>query len=201
MTYDNITLRLWKEIKKVFETEYEDDILRSAELIKIVFGIENPLRLSPNEFAEKVEELKFLGEDIKEKKLLVKYNIRGTNYLFHGNVFQINMSQLIDWRAYSTKEDVDYAECLSVFLIPEGHKYNDGYDMEKTIDDLNELSLPYALKLYSFFVDSLRCSIRIMTDYFNKLLKKTKTDSEIKIEIRKNQKMLQDLTDTIFSHT
>ena len=47
------------------------------------------------------------------------------------------------------------AEMLSVFLVPDGHNYNDGYDKETVLDDMYEMSVPEGLGIADFF--SKRC--------------------------------------------
>ena len=201
MTWNNISLRQWNEIEKIFKGDYEDEILQTADLIKVMFNIEDPMLLTPQEFQKYVKELDFLKTEIPEKKLLNTYTINGTKYVFYGNCFDISMAQLMDWRQYSTKDPVDYAECLSVFLVPEEHKYNDGYDMDKTIEDINSLPIGDVLKIWSFFSAGLVLFTSTLTDYFKRQLKKTSLKKEQKKEIEAKMQQLQEIIDLTSSHT
>lgn len=158
------------------EVTAEDDIERMAAYISILFGIEDPLNLTATEFAQYASKVAFLGEAIpsNERGLASSYTINGTTYTFHGNVLSMNMGQLMDWRQYTSKENIDYAECLSVFIIPEGHKYNDGYDMDKTINDIDSLPITTIMRMYDFFLQGLRLYIHISRAYLKRLLKKEK---------------------------
>ena len=186
--WNDISLRKWKQLEQTKRENFDDEILYTAEIIKILFNIDNPMDLSPKDFSKYVNELSFMSNPIPEVKLCNIYNINGTKYNFRGNIFEISMAQLMDVRSFTTKPEVDYAEVLSVFLIPAEHKYNDGYDMEKTLDDIDSLPITDVLKLYNFFSASLLLSMDIMTNYFNKELEKTNLTKKEKETIQEKMK-------------
>ena len=195
MTWNDINLRKWNEIESIYKKQYEDEILQTADVISVVFDISDPMELSPGEFSKYVEQLSFLNNPIPEKKLCNSYNINGTLYNFKGNLYEISMGALMDWRRYSTEENINYAQCLSVFLIPDGHKYDDGYDMDKTIADIESLPIGDVLKLFNFFRAALQLSMDILLNYFNKLLKKTKLTKDQKEQIKSKIKEAQEILD------
>lgn len=201
MNWNDISLRKWKQLEKINSEEFEDAILYSAEIVKVIFDIDNPMDLSPQEFTKYIEALSFINTPIPEVKLCNTYNINGTKYNFRGNIFEISMAQLMDVRSFTTKSEIDYAEVLSVFLIPDEHKYNDGYDIEKVLDDIDSLPITDVLKLYNFFSAALILSTDIMTDYFNKELKKTKLTKKEKESIQQKMKEFKEMTNLIFSRT
>lgn len=193
MNWKNVTLQQWKQLEEISNKEYEDDILKTADVIRIMTGIENPMVLTPNEFQKYVKELDFLQEQIPETKLCNNYTINGTKYNFDGNCFSMSMSQLMDWRAFSTTEHIDYASCLSVFLVPEGHKYNDGYDMDKTIEDIDSLPITDVIKIYSFFSAAFSLCIDILIDSFNRQLKSLKLNVAQKTEVKMKLDQLNEI--------
>lgn len=201
MNWKQITLKQWEELDRLSKQKFEDDILYTSEIIKVVFDIEDPLSMTPQEFQKYVGELSFMKDPIPEVKLCNSYNINGTKYNFKGNIFEISMAQLMDVRSFTTKPEINYAEVLSVFLIPDGHKYNDGYDIEKTLSDINSLPITDVLKVYNFFSASLLLSTDIMTDYFNKELKKTNLTKKEKETIQKKMKEFKEITNLIFYHS
>lgn len=198
MTWKQISLAQWNKLAEISAAEYEDEILQTADVISAIFGIESPMELSPMEFQKYVKELSFMKDPIPEVKLCNCYTINGTKYNFKGNIFECNMSQLMDVRSFTTTTPIDYANVLSVFMIPDGHKYNDGYDMDKTISDISTLPITDVMKLYSFFSASLLLSTDIMTDYFNKELKKTNLSQKEKETIQDKMKELREITSMIF---
>lgn len=198
MNWNDITLRQWNQIETVYNKQYEDDILQTADIISVLFDIENPMELTPQEFSSYVEKLSFLKDPIPDKRLCNTYNINGTTYNFEGNIYQINTAQFYDYRKISVKQPIDYAECLSVFMIPEGHKYNDGYNMDKTIEDMNCLPLPDVMKLFTFFRSALYLSLHITQNYLVKHLKKTNlTKNQIK-EIKDKMKEMEEISGTFY---
>ena len=199
--WKDISLKQWKELDRISNTEYDDEILQTADIISALFNIDNALDLTPTEFHKCIDALSFLKEPIPEVKLCNVYTINNTKYNFKGNIFECNMGQLMDVRNFTTKEQIDYAEVLSVFLIPDGHKYNDGYDMDKTMADIDELPITDVLKLYNFFSASLLLSTDIMTNYFNKELKKTNLTKEEKKMIKNKMKEFKEISDLIFFRT
>ena len=40
-----ITLKQWKQLEEISNKEYEDDILKSADIISAVYNIDNPMDL------------------------------------------------------------------------------------------------------------------------------------------------------------
>ena len=174
MTWKQVKLTQFQQILEV-ENQKLDDTKKIAEIIKIIFGIEDPLSLEITEFQKYVDEIKFIGTPIPNTKLVTQYTINNTVYSFKGNVFEINMSQLIDWRNYCKKTPLNYAEILSVFVIPKNRKYNDGYNMEQTIEDIGNITIPDAMTMFNFFVSALQMSTNLLQDYLKHQVKKLKT--------------------------
>lgn len=198
MDWNDVTLQKWNELESIYKKTYPDEILQTADVLTVLFDIESPMDLSPAEFTKYVNELSFLTTPVPEKKLCNKYTINGTTYNFRGNIMEVAMGQLMDWREFSTNENLDYAQCLSVFMIPEGHKYNDGYDMEKTIKDIGSLPIADVLKLWNFFSSAQILFTNTLIDYFRRQLKKTNLPKEQKLEIKEKTKELEELIGTFY---
>lgn len=201
MNWKNITLKQWEELDRLSKQKFDDDILYTSEIIKAVFNIDDPLSMTPQEFQKYVGELSFMKDPIPEAKLCNSYNINGTKYNFKGNIYEITMGALMDWRKYSTEQEIDYAQCLSVFMIPEGCKYNEGYDIDKAIEDIRCLPITDVLKVYTFFQTALKLSMEILIDYFQRLMKKTKLTKEQRVEVQNKIKQAQEILDMTSYHT
>lgn len=201
MNWKNITLKQWEELDRLSKQKFEDDILYTSEIIKVVFNIEDPLNMTPQEFQKYVEELSFMKDPIPEAKLCNTYNINGTKYNFKGNIYEITMGALMDWRKYSTEQEIDYAQCLSVFMIPEGCKYNEGYDIDKAIEDIRCLPITDVLKVFTFFQAALKLSMQILIDYFQRLTKQTKMSYKQRVEVQNKIKQAQEILDMTSYHT
>ena len=90
-------------------------------------------------------------------------------------------AQFIDYQNYiGTEHFEDY---LSVFFIPEGHKYNDGYDIEQVKKDLLELDFPTVKSVAFFFTIFLAKLQNSFLSYLKKDLRKMKMEKEKRKEI------------------
>lgn len=73
---------------------------------------------------------------------------------------KITTAQYVDFQTFSKKGIDALPDLLSVLLIPEGHKYNDGYDLAQVKETVLQLPLPAALGLSGFFFERLLASIQ-----------------------------------------
>ena len=194
MKWNNISLAKFVEISKL---DTKDELEYTSNLIKIVFDIADPLSLTIPEFKKYVAELDFIKYEPKLPKLQLIYNINGRKYVFKGNVFTITAAQFYDWRGFVKQKPIDYAQCMSVFFVPEGHKYNDGYDMEEVISDINDMPCTDALKMFDFFVQGLQVSHTILLDYLKREFKKMTLQPEQKEAIEKMMELISTTVKTI----
>jgi len=105
----------------------EDENERMFEIAKIFYG-EEVLNLPLAEFSQKFSKLKFLTEEIPTQLSVKTVEVNGRKYYFDGLLGKISTAQYIDFQNYNKLEDE--SKVYSVFFIPEGHQYGDGYDME-----------------------------------------------------------------------
>lgn len=64
---------------------------------------------------------------------------------------KINTAQYIDFQTFSKNFPASLPELLSVFLVPDGHAYNDGYDIAEVQQRVRAIPFPVALGLAAFF--------------------------------------------------
>lgn len=94
----------------------------------------------------------FLYTKPNKVKMKARYELNGTTYIPLKKMEEMTTAQYIDYQAISKESAERVAEFLAIFMIPEGHKYNDGYDMEKVVNDVLEyLSAEEALSIADFF--------------------------------------------------
>lgn len=193
LTWSDITLEqymLIQEIKK------QDSLDVMVELIKILFKIEDPESLAYTEFIKYSDRLKFLGKEITRVPLKDKYEINNNTYILENNVMLLSTSQVIDYRNYA-KEDNHIAKLLSVFLIPEGHKYNDGYDIEQVVNDILDLDVQTVISMLDFFTTCWKEFIKVSVAYLTDQLNLKTIPEEKKKEIQEKVVLLQDLTSSL----
>lgn len=190
MNWSNITLEQYLEIQAIKEIDSMDVMV---ELIRILFKIEDPESLPYTEFIKYSQELSFMSKDIERVPLKDTYQINGRNYKLENNVMKLTTSQVIDYRNYS-KEDNHITKILSVFLIPEGHKYNDGYDIEQVINDLLDLDIQTVVSILDFFTICWKEFIKVSVAYLTNQLQTMNLPEEKKKEIQEKVDLLQGLT-------
>lgn len=176
ITWNNITLEKYYQIKNTLEVQDEYTVF---QLLDTLFGIDSN-SMPITEFSKYSKALDFLKEEVPTVNLEEQYTINDTVYNSNFNLTTLTAAQFIDYQNYvGTDKFEDY---LSVFFIPEGHKYNDGYDMKKVKEDLLQLDFPTVKSLAFFFTLQLEA---FTTHFLSSLMKSVR-----KMQLKKNQKKL-----------
>lgn len=175
MTWYDVTLYQFNEIEKA--VNIEDDTERVFRLAEIIFG-EDVTNLPLKEFNEKVKQLVFLKEEMPNKIPPKKIEVNGRKYFLDCLLGNITTAQYVDFTNQSNTGDL--SKMLSVFVIPEGHKYNDGYDMLQVMDDINSLPIPIVNSIAFFFSRQFSVFMEIFQRYSTKQIKKTNLPKEVK---------------------
>lgn len=133
------------------------------------------------------------------KKTVVKDTMmsRGRKYRAFLDLPNLSVAQYFDFgslmKVYQTTNELkDFCAVFSVFLIPEGHNYNDGYDIEVVRDDMMYLKVGEALAVSDFFQISFQQYTRSMLRYLKSQLKTNKTlTPELKIKMTELEQNLK----------
>lgn len=141
MDYSDVTIKQYEEMRDFLETKPED-INAQVKLISILCGIDElelwdmPLP----QYEKYASEISFLTEPIKVTgKVKKELEIDGEKYILSLDERYITTGQYIDYRNYCAKdENKHFANILSCFIIPVGHKYCDGYDVLELTNKLRE---------------------------------------------------------------
>lgn len=132
-SWDNISGDKYWKIVDILNDDGIDDITKHAELISIIEGLEidtvmnMPIHIS----TQKIQQLTFLNSfDVKEVRNVHSLGLNGTSYTILDNISKMNVSQFIDYQNFVRLPFRDaYDKILSVFVIPKGCSYNEGYDI------------------------------------------------------------------------
>lgn len=177
MNWSNISLDKFEKIQKILEVQDEYTVLN---LIDLIYDVDSS-EMTINEV--KKYSIEFLKEPVKTVKLKDEYEINGTVYNSNFNLTILTAAQFIDYQNYLKEENKDIAKILSVFFIPQGHKYNDGYDMAKVQKDIRTgLDIETVESAGFFFIRQLK----IFAHHFQSSL----IQSVKKMEMEKTQKKL-----------
>lgn len=115
----------------------------------------------------------FLNEPINVKDRLRFKSIKldGVEYEIHTDVKDITTAQYLDFQTFYKEFEKNYCNVLACFIIPKGHKYNDGYDALETAEIFKEkLPVEVAENACFFFA---RQSSRLLRKGMLKLVWKT----------------------------
>ena len=156
---DYIRLR---EISKLqMATEDEKNLMVAALIAEKPY--QEILQLPLDKARELMDKTEFLLHQPVPGKTKRKYELNGRTYSLFKDPSEMSVAQYIDFAAIE-KEGFDKmpGEMLAIFLVPDGHQYNDGYDKEQQIEDMMDMSITEALGVCSFFTKRLSKSINLI---------------------------------------
>lgn len=180
LKWSNITYRTLLDIREAANIEDENE--RVYAIMEAVFG-EDVLDLPLKDFNEKCKELQFLQKEIPNDLHVKDIKVNGREYYFDGLLGKITTAQYIDFQNYQKNEDEQ--KSFSVFIIPKGHKYNDGYDMEQVFNDILDIPVPVLFSASFFFSRQFELFIRIFRRYSIKQMKKLGLPKEAMANLEK----------------
>lgn len=184
--YSKLTIGKYLEVRDIIEEGLEE-IEQQAALIAVLndMDVEDVLDLPLGTYHKLLQSIAFLLELPSPRQAPpTKYKIDGVEYDVMLNIQDMSIGQYIDYQTYLKEGDKYIAELLSVFIIPKGKKYNDGYDIidvQKKIK--NSLSIVDAVTLSAFFLTLsealINSTVRYSIKRMKRLMRKEK-DLEVK---------------------
>jgi hypothetical protein len=196
----------WRDvtIDEYFElVDRLDDADRSGceeyekEVIKVSFSSgmdEDELwNLPINEFRKLQSESLWMDSfEIDERVKFRKMNISGETYSIDTNLQNFTVAQYIDFQTFYRKFKSDkrvIGNILACFVIPEGKRYADGYDIKEIVDRINgNIDIMTAQEIMFFFLKSYLISIRATANYFNVMMRRMKRRSKDKARMERMEK-------------
>ena len=175
LNWYNVNLNQFILLQDVFKIE--DDTEKMISVAEIILG-NDVTNLPLKEFNEQMKRLEFLKEEIPTSVPPKKIEVNGRKYFLDCLLGSITTAQYVDYTNQSNTGDL--SKMLSVFVIPEGHKYNDGYDMLEVINDIGMLPIPIVNSIAFFFGRQFSVFMKIFQRYSAKQIKKTNLPKEAK---------------------
>lgn len=193
MTWYDVKLYQFEKLQELIKIEEEEE--RLIAIAELLLGDE-VTDLAISEFNEAVKELSFLSEECPNKVPPKKLEVNGRKYFVDCLLGKITATQYVDFTNH-LKNGANVATTLSVFIIPEGHKYNDGYDILEVVEDIKCIPIPIINSISFFFKRQFNKSITIFQSYLAKLMKNSKV---IPTEIKEaTLKLIQQSMDLVSS--
>lgn len=180
MSWNSVTLHQFLDLQEVLKIE--DETERVIAIAELIYG-ENITDLPLMEFAKKAKELEFLKTPVPDNMPPKKIEVNGRKYYIDGLLGHVTTAQYIDYTNHAKANDI--CKMMSVFLIPEGHKYNDGYDMQQVFNDINDLPVPVVYSTAFFLGRQFGVFMRIFQRYSTKKIRKTNLPKKVKKQMEK----------------
>lgn len=158
--YNDLTLGDYLPIDAVLQGEGEE-IDKQVSIIALLAGMteEEVLALPLREYAALAARTNFLRETCPAVTPPSRLIANGLVLIPVADFTEINTAQYIDFETFSKKLPQRLPELLAVMLVPEGKKYNEGYDIAEVVSAVRDLPLPVAVGLSAFFFGQLIHSI------------------------------------------
>lgn len=184
-TWKDITLRQFNKIQDLLQ---EIDEYTTLNIIDVLYNVDSanmPAMEVMNKYAHSLD---FLMTTIPtNEKLKETYTINQREYNSNINLTQMTTAQFVDYQNYTKENPVDISKCLSVFVIPKGHTYNDGYDLKQVQDDIKDLDM-VTINTLAFFFKKLYLLLLETT-----LLCLTQETTQMNIPTQKKEEILNQL--------
>lgn len=138
--WDDLSWKEYEQLDQILNANIPQ-AFKTVNIISLLSGVsvEELENLPIIEFQRLLPEINFIDTKPNLRSHQTEYIVNGREYSFVGNVDEITTSQYIDYRSYMNEEVKDVANLMSVFLIPKGHKYNDGYDINQVKSDIGDM--------------------------------------------------------------
>ena len=198
--WENISIDKYYEIKDILDDETDDDITKNVKMVAVITDKDEDEVWSMDmaEAGEYISRLQFLNKFELPDNPNMKFNLPGYQLKVMKDVSKISVAQYVDFQNFvklPLREGME--KILSIFLIPEGCKYNDGYDIIDVQKEIREnLSFRVAEGLLSFFIEKYGELLIHSLVYCRRQVKKTK-NPEMMEKLEKTQKEVQQKLDSL----
>lgn len=193
--YKDLPIGKYLQILAVTEAE-PDEYRRNPAIVSILDGrsVEDLEAAPLVEFAALMRRAAFLTEPPKAQKARKKYECGPFSLVPVLDFKKITTAQYVDFQTFAGMEQADgvppMVDILSCLMVPEGHKYCDGYDPAEVQAAIREhLSTEDVVSLYSFFIGRLLTLTRRLATFSTRLARLTPEGSVAREKAERLRKM------------
>lgn len=208
-----IKKKSWKDFSikdfYILNDIYREDIDEEDKVIKIISLLsdthEEIIRCLPMQiFNQLLNDTSFIHQPMPEVKVDKRFKWNDTKYDIYISPNKFAVAQYLDLTAY-LKHDAKFHEIISSILVPKGHKYGEGYDVQELQEKiLNEMDIATAKSIVNFWSAHLQKYIKdilLYLQYQVSQMKEEEMNPTIKAKMEEITKQLQELTThSIFGH-
>ena len=150
--YNELSVGKYLRVLELCEDKSLDNVERQVAILSVLSGKteDEILNLLLPEYMEMSGKLKFLEKSPDLPESLVPVD----------DMRKMTAAQYIDFQTFAAQDGSRTVEIISCMVVPEGMKYNDGYDIVELQNDIREMMpVADAMSLYAFFLNSQKKSI------------------------------------------
>ena len=196
----DLPLAKYLKTLEIFNDKNLSDLDKNIEILAIYADttVDEILKLRPDAVGAYFSDMSNAISSYKpsNSKHPKKININNQVYNVNYNIGKLNMAQYIDFQQTIVKKTYleNLPALLSIFIIPNGHKYNNDYDileLRKVLE--NNITLDEALSIVFFFYLRSISLIKLKLLYYKLMLKITRwttKDKQTKEMLRMAQNQL-----------
>lgn len=151
MDWKDINIKKFQDIYKAQQEGGED---MPFKLLAIVRGctLDEVLNTPISKLSGMMKDIEFLYNEPRVPLVKRKYKFGSRDYRIFMKVNEMTVAQYIDFTAFSADYTNNLSRFLSTLIIPDGHKYGDGYDVDEAVEDIgNYMPVTEGLAVASFF--------------------------------------------------
>lgn len=173
--YNRLPIGKYLEIQGIVTDPSLEELDKQVKVISILADIDEDevLHLPLGDYQSLSAKTAFLAkEDTNNHRVAKTYNLAEFKLKPLTDFRKIETCQFVDFQTFAAEPDKRLVELLSVFLVPDGKRYNDGYDVMDVQRAIREnMSVSDAVALSAFFLDLL---MRSLTDSVNSCIRMVK---------------------------
>lgn len=171
--WGNVDLRTMKRINEINERDGEMEKLIGLVALFNHMKEDDVLELPLDDFNAMIRDLGWMDEPPEMVMPKQEYEVNGHIYELTGNFHKLTTAQYLDFQSYSKSKD--WEQMLSVFLVPKGKTYNNGYDVYEVQQDLLDMPVGEVLGLMGFFMIQYRSWSAALLRYSSRMLRRERT--------------------------
>lgn len=196
--YADLPVGLYMEILAVDRSSL-GEFDKQVRIISILSGMAEAdiLALPVPEYKRIAAATEFLIHPCQEGRMAKSYRLGDLVLVPTQDLTKITAAQYIDFQTLSQEGEEKTVELCSVFLIPKGHKYADGYDIADVQDAIRRhLSVQDVVTLAAFFLRKYAESIVSSLTFCKREIRRTKdpkAKAEMEAKLTEAETMLRQL--------
>lgn len=187
-SYDKLTISKYRQLMNL--EKGEDEIAYGVSILSVLsdYSEDELMDMPMDEFSNLMAKTSFLNKPVEKmdwQHLGKTLTINGKKYTIIKDAKKMSAAQYIDYKTYMRKVDefldmIPYI--LTVFIIPEGCKYADGYDIDELANEINNnINIRTAVCISDFFQHqstlSMLASVHYLRWMMKRILKKEKNET------------------------